>query len=452
LTGLADNHAGAATVEKPSVILVLYYTRGVYPLRDAIKTHLYCWQHYSKYPIVYVNIAFGLPDRLLREVRIAGIVYHTIFLSMRWTPSLFAQRTALCAPLAALDVPKIAMPQDEFIHTDMLAEFLAAQRITHLFTCMEEADWRKVYGRHLDFGHVQVETVLTGYIDERSRRRVDRLRRRAIARDIDIGYRAWKATYWLGEHGQHKVRVADVIAARAAARGLIVDSSQRNEDVFSGDDWFAFLLRCRATVGVEGGASVLDHDGSIKIAVEAYLKDHPDAPFEAVRDACFPGRDHELGLSCISPRHLEACMTETCQILIEGGFNGILQPWVHYIPVRKDYSDVDAALDALGDKAAVARMVAAAHRDVVETDRWTYRRFVAQTEAAVFDPALERHADGRTPKRVWRFAGPAWRFALRDWLLWRLMQVEVAVYRGVVKKSPVLRTLFRYCQRFLPAW
>jgi hypothetical protein len=351
----------------------------------------------------------------------------------------------MAAPLADLDIPKIAMPQDEFIHTDMLAEFLAGQRITHLFTCAEEADWRKIYGRFLDFTRVKAQTVLTGYIDEDTQRRIDRMRRAGIARDIDIGYRAWKAAYWLGEHGQHKVRVADIIGAKAAARGLNVDSSQRDQDVLSGDDWFRFMLRCRATVGVEGGASVLDHDGSIKVAVEAYLKDHPDASFEEVRDACFPNRDHELGLSCISPRHLEACMTETCQILIEGGFNGILKPWTHYIPVKKDYSDVDRALEALADRDRVAAMVKAAYRDIVEPGTWTYRAFVQRTEAEVLDPAAKPTANLRSIRL-------AWRFAVRDWLLWRLIAVEVAIYRGLVKKSPILNRLFRYCQRFLPAW
>ncbi len=420
------------TVKKPYVILVLYYSRGVHPLRDTIRTHLYCWRRYSTYRVIYVNVAFGFPWRRLRRVRIAAVIYHTILLSMRWSPPLFARHTAPLAPLAGLDVPKIAMPQDEFIHTDMLAQFLAGQRITHLFTCAEEADWRRIYGRFLDLERVHVRTVLTGYIDESTLRRIERLRRRGPPRDIDIGYRAWRAAYWLGEHGRHKVRVAEEVGAAAARRGLTVDSSQRDEDVLSGDDWFRFLLRCRATIGVEGGASVLDHDGTIKAAVEAYLKAHPHASFEEVKAACFPGRDGELGLSCLSPRHLEACMTRTCQILVEGRFNGILEPWRHYIPVSKDYSDVDRALDVLADRERVAAMVEAAHRDVVAGGAWTYRRFVARVEDEILDPGVTRRADLRSLAAVGLFA-------LRDRLHWRRIQLEVALYRRVVNRSRRLR-------------
>ena len=432
-------------MKKPQIILVLYYTRGVYPLRDTIATHLYCWRRYSKYRIVYVNIAFGFPWEKLRRMRIAGVIFHTIFLGMRWSPATFAEKTALCAPLAELDVPKIAMPQDEFIRTDMLAEFLARMRITHLYTCAEERDWRKIYGRFLDFSRVKVRTVLTGYIDEESQARIDRMKRQTPGgpRRIDIGYRAWKAAYWLGEHGQHKVRVADSVGASARRRGMVVDSSQREQDVLAGDDWFRFMLDCRATVGVEGGASILDRDGSVKQRVEQYEKGHPGAGFEEVRGACFPGRDGELGLACISPRHLEACGTETCQILIEGGYNGILQPWQHYIPVAKDYGDVERALDALEDQSRVKAMVKRAYDAVVASGRWTYRAFVAGTESEVFDgKSLPRMNLGD-------FAG-YWYFRMRDWLQWRFIRAEVKIS----DKQPLSRLdrwIYRKGERMLAA-
>ena len=165
-------------MKKPYVILVLYYTRGIYPLRDTIRTHLYCHERYSQHRYVYVNLAFGFPWGILKRMRIAGVIFHTICLSMRWSPAIFRERTALLAPLEILDVPKLAMPQDEFIHTDLLAQFLERQRITHLFTCATEADWRKIYGEFLDLERVKVKTTLTGYIDEDTLRRVDQMKRR----------------------------------------------------------------------------------------------------------------------------------------------------------------------------------------------------------------------------------------------------------------------------------
>ena len=97
----------------------------------------------------------------------------------------------------------------------------------------------------------------------------------------------------------------------------------------------------------EVGASVLDKKGEIQRKVGEYLKSHPDATFEETKTQCFPADDHRLGLACISPRHLEACATETLQFLVEGTYNGILQPWRHYVPIMKDYSNVSEALNIL---------------------------------------------------------------------------------------------------------
>ncbi|HEX9743213.1 MAG TPA: hypothetical protein VGA17_10535 [Nitrospiraceae bacterium] len=427
-------------MKKPHVILVFYYIGWVYPLRDSGKTHLYCWRRHSKYRFIYINVAFGIPWNLLRHVRIAGVIYHTFFLGARWTPEIFEQKTGLCEALAPLRVPKIAIPQDEFIRTDMLAEFLAKQQVTHLLTCAEEPDWKRIYGRHLDFSRVVVKTVLTGYIDDATMRRVDALKKDEKARRVDIGYRAKRVAYWLGEHGQRKVQVADVIGEAARRRGLNVDISLHAQDTLLGDDWLKFLLGCRATIGVEGGASVLDRDGSIKKAVEAYVNDHPAASFQETRDACFPDRDGEFGLACLSPRHLEACLTETCQILIEGTYNGILRPWEHYIPVRRDYADVEKALDALADPELVSRLVRNAYADVVESGQWTYRALVRECETDILDAAALPEMDLRS----WLLC---FYFRMRDWLHWRVIQMQIVVeIKKPVKPWPV-RMLWKVCRR-----
>lgn len=427
-------------MNKPHVIVILYYMGWVYPLRDSVETQIYCWRRYSKYRCIYINVAFGIPWSLLRHVRIAGVIYHTFFLGARWTPEIFEQKIGLCAALAPLRVPKIAIPQDEFIHTDMLAEFLAEQRVTHLLTCAEEPEWKKIYGRHLDFSRVVIKTVLTGYLDDATTRRVVALKKDKNARRVDIGYRAKRVAYWLGEHGQRKVRVADVIGEAARRRGLNVDVSLHAEDTLLGDDWLRFLLDCRATIGVEGGASVLDRDGSIKKAVEAYVKDHPAASFQETREACFPNRDGEFGLACLSPRHLEACLTETCQILIEGTYNGILRPWEHYIPVRRDYADVEKALDALADPELVSRLVRNAYADVVESGQWTYRALVRECETDILECAALPEMDLRS----WLLCVY---FRLRDWLHWRVIQVQIVVeIKKPVKPWPV-RMLWKVCRR-----
>jgi hypothetical protein len=412
-------------------VVVFYNARWYLPLRATNEAHLRCWGRYSKHHVIYVNVAYGVPWTLLRRLSIGAVIFDTIFLSMHWSPDYFRAHSRLCFPVADFDCPKIAVVQDEFYNIDLVVDFLRQVGATHVLTCSFEPDWPKFYGG-LDRTKVVLRTVLTGYVDE------TRLPEVPLPppsqRPIHIGYRAWDNPYWLGDHGQQKVRIGRIVGAAARERGLPVDiNNPAATDFLLGDEWYAFLGRCRSVLGVEGGASVIDHDGSLTRAVEAYVKAHPGASFEETRVACFPDRDHEVNLSCLSPRHLEACATRTCQVLLEGHYNGVLRPWDHYIPIRKDYGNVQQALDALCDDALVDRIAENAYRDVVESGRWSYRRFVADIEREFIDPAPVLN-------RSRRFAGFALAaLRLRERLLWRLAHVESAHRQRVWKAYGYLR-------------
>src|SRR5213076_1751343 len=77
----------------------------------------------------------------------------------------------------------------------------------------------------------------------------------------------------------------------------------------------------------------------------------------------------------ISPRHLEAVVARTAQILVEGAYSGVLEPNRHYFPVRRDLSDLDNALRRLRDVGHVEEMTAAAYEEVYLSGRWTTDRF-----------------------------------------------------------------------------
>ena len=177
--------------------------------------------------------------------------------------------------------------------------------------------------------------------------------------------------------------IAERFAEEGRRRGLRFDISMDPADTLLGDAWFRFMLRSRFTIGVEGGASIHDHDGRIRDCVSAYTAEHPEAAFEEIERSCFPGLDGSFNLRAISPRHLEACATRTPQVLIEGSYNGILEPWKHYIPLREDFSNISEALDEIAHGARGAQMAEQAYHDVVASGRYTYASFVTALLASV---------------------------------------------------------------------
>jgi hypothetical protein len=356
-------------------IVVLYYHFSESPLRGAVSDHLYSFQRYGAHETYYINLAVRSIPAFLLSRPVDLVIFHTTLLSFRWGGGLAGLLQKHGSTLEKLGGVKVAIPQDEFYRTDDLAAFINDLHIRHVFSVAPEPEWPKIYEK-VDFEKVTFHKVLTGYLDDATVAHIDAMASTAVARTIDVGYRAWEARPWLGRHGMLKKTVAEAVAEQAPGRGLRCDLSLREQDTIYGDDWLRFLLRCRFTVGVEGGASLLDRDGSLRDRVDGYSLEHPEASFAEVEAACFPGRDGELKLFAISPRHLECCATRTGQVLVDGDYDGLLEAHRHYIPLRPDFSNLPEVLEAMKDEGRRRRMVDAAYVDVVKSDRFSYRRFV----------------------------------------------------------------------------
>ena len=375
--GRATTHTEGA---REGVILVLYYSLRA-PLRANLADHLYAFRRYGGRRCVYINLAIRSIPAWVDRIGVDLVVFQTLLLAQRWDPPTFRRVRAKLAPIRRLRCAKVAMPQDEFIYTDALQEFIREFGVDHVLTCAPESEWRTIYGPMVD-GPITFAHILTGYLDPATLARIERMAKSA-PRGIDVGYRAWRPSPSLGRHGQLKSRVGDVFADAAVGAGLRADISLSESDTLHGDDWYRFLLDCRWVIGVEGGASVLDRDGSLRLLSQSFIEQHPNAAFEEVERACFPGFDGGLKLFAISPRHLEACATRTAQVLVDGSYDGILVAGVHYLPLRKDFSNLDEVVHAMSNEEIRARLAERSHVDIVESDRFTYPTFIHEVLASL---------------------------------------------------------------------
>ena len=363
--------------------MLIAYALLQWPWRKAVEDHLYSFERYGSARYFYANFAVPGVANACLPLQFDSIIWHTTFLAwLRWPPE--PQRAGLLKRARRFKGRarrQVALPQDEFLGTTQVAEFIEEFGVDHVFSVAPASEWPKIY-EGIDRDRVGISRVLTGYLDPETQGRIDAILADQPRRDIDIGYRVGPSKPYLGRHAMLKTQIADVVREEAERRGLVVDISTRTEDTLYGDDWYRFLASCRYTLGVEGGASVLDRDGSIMQRVTRYVEDHPGAGFEEIERECFPGEDGTLALNAISPRHLEACATRTAQILVEGEYNDILEKEKHYLPLRADFSNVGEVLEVVaGDTDRAARLADAAHADIVAPDRWTYRRLVEEVEA-----------------------------------------------------------------------
>jgi len=203
-------------------------------------------------------------------------------------------------------------------------------------------------------------------------------------RGIDLGYRAYDSPLYLG-HAERR-EIADTFAEAGARRGLALDISLDPGARFTEPEWARFLAGCRGQLGTEAGGDYFELDDRTRIAVNAYLDDHPAAGIAEIRARFFDGYEHPVPGRALSGRIVEAAGTKTVQLLLDGEYGGWFRPDEHYIPVRKDFSNVDEALDKLADQAVCHDLTEAAY--AVVTEQLTYTRLVDRLLDAL-DPLVQ---------------------------------------------------------------
>ncbi len=358
-------------------VLVLY-TNPELSRRKTIDDHLHCFEKYVEgVTFYYCNVLLDLPF-YLKWIQYDGIILHYTLLAQRWCLGYWAHRYhKACLEIANLSGVKVAIPQDEYAHTNELNRLFKAIGVESIYTCAYPIDYQKLYPRE-ESGLKHYFTTYTGFVDEETLDSIKTLHQEGAPRTIDMGYRARRIPYWLGSHGQLKGDVADAFLAHEGLATISSDISTRPSDVFYGKDWMRFLLRCRTVLGCLGGASLHDPEGVIRHKVEEYVKLHPEAGFKEVEKACFPGLDNDLHLFALSPRHFECAMTKTCQVLIEGDYDGVFLPDIHFIELKKDFSNISEVLEKVKDKALCEQMAERTYRDVILSEKYTYRAFADQ--------------------------------------------------------------------------
>lgn len=362
-------------------ILVLYF----FPQKQERKTvedHLYSFKRYVPgVTFHYCNVLYRIPY-YLQWCQYDGVILHYSLLSVKWSEDYWPLYSKTLLPtLQRFKGIKIAMPQDEYVHSGALCRFFKAAGIDVIYTLCPQEAHDVLYPREKT-GVGEIVKTHPGFVDEKTAK-INTNGDRPIA----IGYRARKLPYWLGSHAQLKNTLAEQFQSVSSRYPNVkMDISTRDEDVFLGDEWFQFLLRCRTMLGCLGGASLHDPEGHLKKAVDSYVEQNPRASFEEVEQACFLGKDGNLPYNCLGPRHFECTMAKTCQILVEGDYFGVFQPDLHYIPLKRDFSNIDEVIEKAQDEELCRTIAERAYRDIVVSGNYTYRTFAQ----GVIDKILEK--------------------------------------------------------------
>ena len=289
---------------------------------------------------------------------------------------------------------------------------------------MLERDFDKIYRKY-----TRVPTLVNhipGYVSDDLIGAAQRFALPVEQRTIDVGYRGRKLPPYMGRGAREKYTIGPDFKRRAAGLGLELDIEVDERHRIYGEKWYKFLGNCKACLGVEAGVSVFDIEDVALEQYNALIAENPHAELDQLQpdiDKILEPWEDYIFHRVISPRHFEAAAFGICQVLFEGHYSGIMKPMVHYIPLKKDFSNFDDVIGMLSDRGLCDEVRSNAHRDLIASGDHTYAHFMQSFDRRLCEAGLSPDCDETLAARATS--------ALRAGRRWRTFKTAVKELRRI---------------------
>ena len=337
--------------------------------------YLNSFRRYSKFNIYYTSAS---PDRIpsIPFAHFDGII---ISYALATQLEIYNIETPLGKALAEYSGIKSIILQDEYDHLQTAPQGFARIGIDLVVTNMYPGYEREMYPTDL-LPSVRFVHALTGYVpDNLVGVPVRPLRERKWV----LGYRGRPLHYKYGRTGQEKLNIGTEMRKICEERGIPVNIAWTEEERIYGPDWPDFIQNCRATLGSESASEVFDFTGTLRADIDAYLEKHPAADYEEVHELFLKDIDGKIPMRTASPRIFEAICLHTGLVLFEGAYSQVVTPWEHYIPLKKDFSNVDEVFAHVQDDDFLTQMTTRAYADIVESGKYSYKAFIERLDQEI---------------------------------------------------------------------
>ena len=364
-------------------VLVIYHhfvTRYAAMIMDLVSA----FRSHSGFKVWAVNVELGFP-KALRDCEFQIIVLH--YSLFGWLP-FFLSEEFLEYLAESGNSYKIAFFQDEYRYWPERSDLMRRYKVDCVYTCIEPAYYKETYQRYTNAS--RLFTYIPGYVSDDMVKWAGEVITPDRERTMDIGYRGRQSYHYMGRAAREKHEIGTRFLELASGLGLKMDIASEEHKRIYGKRWLAFLANCRAVLGVEAGVSIFDIDNVVIPQYQQMVARKPDVTFEEIYDKLLFQYDGKgVYYRTISPRAFEAAAVCTCQILFEGWYSGILKPMVHYIPLKKDFSNFDEVIAMFRDESLRRELTDNAYRDLIASGQYSYQQFIKSFDRNLLDIGMD---------------------------------------------------------------
>ncbi len=280
---------------------------------------------------------------------------------------------------------KVLMIQDDYDYTEKTRKRIEELGVHEVFSIVPGDNLFKAYPPER-FPGVRFHTALTGYV---TREMTDRRDFVPLGERKNVFcYRGRALPYYYGVRGYEKLMIGKDMRRICEEKGLPCDIEWTEEKRIYGAEWDAFISGARATLASESASNMFDDYGYLRAAVKEALKLKPDLTFQEAFDAFLKDEEGKIEVNILSPKMFEAISHKTALVMYTGEYSGILKPEVHYIELKKDYSNIDEVLEKVMDDEYITALTERAYEDIIASGRYSYQRYVEFIDGAIRDAGV----------------------------------------------------------------
>lgn len=363
-------------------ILVLYELHSSYV--GTIKEHINAFAWYSAHNIFYAPASQNECRYDLSAFDVI-IIHYSLRLTIRVGACTLSEDYQ--QKVQEFGGYKVLFLQDEYENTNLSKARARELGVNVIYTCVPLEQRSKVYFDD-EFPHTRFMHNLTGYVSEQTG--IERYYKPFEERENLIGYRGRNLPYYYGALGHEKYDIGLHMKQICMQRNIKSDIEVTEEKRIYKNDWYQFLANARATLGTESGSNIFDFTGGLREKYLELLEKKPDLKFEEVYGKYFKQFDNYINMNQVSPKIFEAISLRVALILFEGEYSGVVKPNEHYIPLKKDFSNIDEVLLKLEDADYIKQLTERAYQDIILSDKFQYKTFISNLDAELSHRVAKR--------------------------------------------------------------